>query len=65
MKDSDGKIISSKYYKVTYPKARKKAGTYTVKIKFSGKYKDTVTKKNRIKKKKNTVVHKKYGQRYF
>ena len=48
VKDSDGKIISSKYYKVTYPKARKKAGTYTVKIKFSGRYKGTVSKKYRI-----------------
>lgn len=48
VKDSNGKIISSKYYKVTYPKARKKAGTYTVKIKFSGRYKGTVSKKYRI-----------------
>lgn len=48
VKDSDGKIISSKYYKVTYPKARKKTGTYTVKIKFSGRYKGTVSKKYRI-----------------
>ena len=48
VKDSDGKIISSKYYKVTYPKARKKAGTYTVKIKFSGRYKGTVSKKYKI-----------------
>ena len=38
----------SKYYKVTYPTARKKAGTYTVKIKFSGRYKGTVSKKYRI-----------------
>ena len=48
VKDSNGKIISSKYNKVTYPKARKKAGTYTVKIKFSGRYKGTVSKKYRI-----------------
>lgn len=50
--DVYGNKISKKYYSVIYPKGRKKAGTYKVKIRFKGKYKKakTLTRKFRIKK---------------
>lgn len=48
IKDSKGKTVSSKNYKVTYPKTSKSVGTYTVKIVFSGSYSGTVTKQYTI-----------------
>lgn len=49
--DVYGNKVSKKYYKVIYPKGRKKPGTYKVKIKFRGKYKKakTLTRKFKIK----------------
>ena len=40
-KDKKGKKIAAKYYTVKYPSGRKNVGTYTVKVKFKGKYKGT------------------------
>ena len=43
VKDYDGNTISSKYYKVTYPKSRKNVGRYKVIVKFKKKYEGTKT----------------------
>ena len=43
IKDSKGKTISSKYYKVTYASGRKNVGKYKVTIKFTGNYSGTKT----------------------
>lgn len=50
--DVYGNTVSKKYYTVIYPKGRKKAGKYKVKIKFKGKYKKakTIIRTFRIKK---------------
>lgn len=40
-KDSKGKAIATKYYTVKYPSGRKNVGTYTVSVKFKGKFKGT------------------------
>lgn len=41
VKNSKGKTIPKKYYKVVYSKGRKNIGKYTVAIKFKGRYKGT------------------------
>ncbi len=38
VKDSNGNVISSENYAVTYPAGRKKVGKYTVKVAFKGDY---------------------------
>ncbi|MBQ7740018.1 MAG: metallophosphoesterase [Eubacterium sp.] len=50
--DVYGNKVSKKYYKVIYPKGRKKPGTYKIKIIFKGKYKKAkpLTRKFKIKK---------------
>lgn len=48
VKDSDGKTVSAKYYKITYPKSRSKVGTYKVVITFSGRYSGSVTRTFKI-----------------
>ena len=50
--DAYGRKIAKKYYTVKYPKGRKKAGKYKVKITFKGKYKKQkpITKTFKIKK---------------
>ncbi len=41
VKDSAGKTISSKYYKVSNPSGRKSIGKYTYTVKFTGNYSGT------------------------
>ena len=48
VKDSDGKTVSAKYYKITYPKSRSKVGTYKVVITFSGRYSGSITRTFKI-----------------
>ena len=48
VRDSDGKTVSAKYYKITYPKYRSKVGTYKVVITFSGRYSGSVTRTFKI-----------------
>ena len=43
VKDSKGKVIAAKNYKVTYPKGMKAIGAYKVKITFKGNYSGTKT----------------------
>ena len=50
--DSAGKTISSKYYTVTYPKGRVKAGKYTVTVTFKDHYSGTMKKSFTIAKKR-------------
>lgn len=47
VKGSDGKVIASKYYTVTYSN-NKNVGTATVTIKFKGNYSGTITKTFKI-----------------
>ena len=44
VKGSNGKVINSKNYTVTYAKGRKAVGRYAVKITFKGNYSGSVTK---------------------
>jgi len=55
VKGSDGKIISSKHYTVTYAAGRKNVGKYKVTIKFKGNYSGTKTIYFTIKPPKTTV----------
>ena len=48
VRDSDGKTVSAKYYKITYPKSRSKVGTYKVVITFSGRYSGLITRTFKI-----------------
>ncbi len=48
VRDSDGKTVSAKYYKITYPKSRSKVGTYKVVITFSGRYSGSITRTFKI-----------------
>lgn len=48
IKDSRGKAIPKKYYKIYYGKTPKKVGTYKVKVKLQGIYKGTKTLKFEI-----------------
>ncbi|MCM1569574.1 MAG: fibronectin type III domain-containing protein [Roseburia sp.] len=48
VKDAAGKIISSKNYKLSYDKGRKKIGIYKVKVTFKGDYSGTETLSFRI-----------------
>lgn len=50
--NSQGKVIDSKYYTVTYQAGRKKVGTYKVTVKFQGRYKGTATQTFKIVPKK-------------
>ncbi len=43
VKDSAGKVISSKHYKITYQKGRKLPGWYKVTVSFKGNYSGTKT----------------------
>ena len=43
VKDSAGKTIDNKYYKVTYEEGRKQVGRYSVTVTFSGKYSGKIT----------------------
>lgn len=47
-KDSKNKTIATKYYTVKYPSGRKNVGTYTVNVKFKGKYKGSKSLKFKI-----------------
>lgn len=47
-RDSDGKTVSAKYYKIAYPKSRSKVGTYKVVITFSGRYSGSITRTFKI-----------------
>lgn len=48
VKGSDGKVISSVNYTVSYGSGRKNVGTYKVSIKFKGNYSGTVSKTFKI-----------------
>lgn len=48
VKDSNGQKIAAKYYTVTYPSARTKAGSYKVTIKLKGRYSGTIVKTFKI-----------------
>lgn len=48
VKDNKGKKISSKYYRITYPKGRKQPGIYQVKVTMKGAYTGTLTSSFRI-----------------
>jgi hypothetical protein len=54
--DSDGNVISSKNYTVTYASGRINAGTYKVTINCSGNYTGTLTKSFKIVKASQTVT---------
>lgn len=54
-KDGKGKTIDSKYYTVAYPSGRKNVGSYTVSVKFKGKFKGTKSLKFKIVPKGTTV----------
>lgn len=47
--NSNGKVVSSKNYTVTYQKGRTKVGTYKVTVKFKNNYKGTVVKTFKIR----------------
>ena len=47
-KDNKRKTIAAKYYTVKYPSGRKNVGTYTVRVKFKGKYKGSKSLKFKI-----------------
>jgi len=55
VKDSKGKKIASSNYTVTYAKGRKTVSTYTVTIKFKGRYSGTVKKTFTIKPKAASI----------
>lgn len=55
VKDSKGKTISSKNYKVTTPSGRKSIGTYTYKITFKEQYSGSKTLTLTIKPKTTTI----------
>lgn len=48
VKGSDGKVISSANYTVSYASGRKNVGTYKVSIKFKGNYSGTISKTFKI-----------------
>ncbi|MCC8073241.1 MAG: fibronectin type III domain-containing protein [Clostridiales bacterium] len=53
--DSKSNEISSDYYDVTYEKGRKNVGTYTVTVKFKGKYSGSKTLKFKIVPKSTSI----------
>ena len=55
IKDSKGKVISSKNYTVTKSKGRKNVGKYTYKITFKNQYKGTKTLTFKINPKATTI----------
>lgn len=55
IKDSNGDIISSKYYDVVYSKGCKSVGKYTAKVNFKGNYKGTLSKTFVINPKNTTL----------
>ena len=55
VKGSDGKVISSSNYTVTYASGRKNVGKYKVTIKFKGNYSGTVIKYFKIKPKGTSI----------
>lgn len=54
-KDGKGKTIATKYYTVKYPSGRKNVGTYTVSVKFKGKFKGSKSLKFKIVPKGTTI----------
>lgn len=65
VKDSKNKIISSKYYSVSYSSGRKSPGQYTVTVKFKGKYSGTIKKTFTIKPKSTTLSKVSAGKKKF
>ena len=64
-KDKKGKTISTKYYKVKYPSGRKNVGSYTVRVKFKGKYKGSKSLKFKIVPKGTSVSSVSAGVKSF
>ena len=64
-KDKKGKKIAAKYYTVKYPSGRKNVGTYTVKVKFKGKYKGTKSASFKIVPKGTAVSSVSAGKKSF
>lgn len=64
-KDKKGKKISTKYYKVKYPSGRKNVGSYTVSVKFKGKYKGSKSLKFKIVPKGTSVSSVSAGVKSF
>lgn len=64
-KDKKGKTISTKYYKVKYPSGRKNVGSYTVSVKFKGKYKGSKSLKFKIVPKGTSVSSVSAGVKSF
>lgn len=64
-KDKKGKKIAAKYYTVKYPSGRKNVGTYTVKVKFKGKYKGTKSASFKIVPKGTAVSSVPAGKKSF
>ena len=54
--DSKGKVLGSKYYKVSYSSGRKAVGTYTVTVKLRNGYKGTLKKTFTIKPKSTKIA---------
>lgn len=65
VKDSNGKVISSDYYTVTYASGRKNVGKYSVKVSFKGNYKGTKTLYFIINPKSTTVSSVKAATKAF
>lgn len=65
VKGSNGKVISSSNYTVTYAKGRKNVGKYTVTIKFKGNYSGTVKKTFTIKPKATSISKLTAGKKKF
>ena len=63
VKDSTGKVISSKYYTVSYSLGRKNVGTYKVTVKFKGDYSGSTTLNFTIVPSKTTVSKLTAGKR--
>lgn len=60
-----GKKISTKYYTVKYPSGRKNVGSYTVRVKFKGKYKGSKSLKFKIVPKGTSVSSVSAGVKSF
>ena len=56
VKGSDGKVIGSSNYTVSYASGRKNVGTYQVKITFKGNYSGTVSKTFKINPKSTSIT---------
>lgn len=65
IKRSNGEILPSKYYTVTYPTGRKNVGTYKVKISFKDLYSGTKTLSFTIKPKTTSISKITSGSKKF